>query len=141
MEWFTSNVITARTHVIGADGRGDRVLPIPPAALWEAGVAWSNDGTRLLAIRGYTGGEDDSRAAVRPVDGNGIGIEIDYLGAIEAGCCTSWEWSPDDSLVLGILVDASGDPLRQLLVDPVTGRSWSVPWGATSQPTWQRLTR
>ena len=116
-----------------------RVLPIPPAARWEGGVAWSNDGTRLLAIRGYTGGLDDSRAAARPVDGNGTGIEIDYPGTIEAGCCSSWEWSPDDSLILGTPIDPSRRPLPQLLVDPVTGRAWSAPWGATSDPTWQRL--
>lgn len=141
MEWVSSDELTARVHVIGADGRGDRVLPIPPTARWEAGRGWSNDGTRLLTIRGYTGLLDDSRAAARPVDGNGTGIEIDYPGAIEAGCCSSYEWSPDDSLVLGTPVDASGRPLPQLLVDPVTGRSWSVPWGGTSEPTWQRLAR
>jgi hypothetical protein len=141
MEWVSSDELTSRVHVIGADGRGDRVLPIPPNARWEAGRGWSNDGTRLLAIRGYTGGLDDSRAAARPVDGNGTGIEIDYPGAIEAGCCSSFEWSPDDSLVLGTPVDASGRPLPQLLVDPVTGRSWSAPWGANSEPAWQRLAR
>jgi dipeptidyl aminopeptidase/acylaminoacyl peptidase len=141
MEWLPSGHLTARIHVIGADGRGNRVLPIPPTARWEGGMAWSNDGTRLLAIRGYTGGLDDSRAAARPVDGNGTGIEIDHPGAIETGCCSSWEWSPDDSLILGTPVDASGEPLGQLLVDPATGRSWSAPWGATSGPTWQRLAR
>jgi dipeptidyl aminopeptidase/acylaminoacyl peptidase len=140
-EWVASDDLTVRIRVIGADGRGDRVLPIPPTARWEAGSGWSNDGTRLLAIRGYTGGLDASRAVARPVDGNGTGIEIDYPGAIEAGCCSSWEWSPDDSLVLGTPVDASGEPLPQLLVDPVTGRSWSVPWGASSEPAWQRLAR
>jgi dipeptidyl aminopeptidase/acylaminoacyl peptidase len=141
MEWVSSDELTSRVHVIGADGRGDRVLPIPPNARWEAGRGWSNDGTRLLAIRGYTGGLDDSRAVARPVDGNDTGIEIDHPGAVEAGCCSSYEWSPDDSLILGTPVDASGRPLPQLLVDPVTGRSWTAPWGATSEPTWQRLAR
>lgn len=140
-EWVSSDNLTVRIHVIRADGRGDRVLPMPPTARWEASRGWSNDGTRLLAIRGYTGGLDDSRAVARPVDGNGAGIEIDYPGAIEGGCCSSWEWSPDDSRVLGTPVDASGRPLPQLLVDPVTGKSWPAPWGASSEPAWQRLAR
>jgi dipeptidyl aminopeptidase/acylaminoacyl peptidase len=140
-QWVSSDDLTVRIHVIGADGRGDRVLLIPPTARWEASRGWSNDGTRLLAIRGYTGGLDDSRAVARPVDGNGTGIEIDYPGAIEGGCCSSWEWSPDDSLVLGTPVDASGRPLPQLLVDPVTGKSWPALWGASSEPAWQRLAR
>ncbi len=49
----TANDLTATTHIVSADGTNDRTLPRPPGALWDVAAAWSNDGTRLLLIRGY----------------------------------------------------------------------------------------
>jgi hypothetical protein len=49
-------------------------------------AAWSNDGTRLLLIRGYTGHWEDSRAAVIPVDRTSGGVDIPYEASIQGGC-------------------------------------------------------
>jgi len=138
-EWVDSAGVTAQIHIIEADGTGDRPLPIPPDAVWQAVRSWSNDGTRLLAIRGYTGGFDASVAVAVPVDGSGFGVEIDYPGVIQAECCSEWEWAPDDTSILGTPTDGVGRPLEQVLLDPVTGMSTEVPWTTYSHPTWQRL--
>lgn len=139
VEWVDSSDLTAQTHVMAADGTGDRILLTPPDAVWQAALSWSNDGTRLLAIRGYTGRFDESVAVAVPVDGNGFGIEFESTGAIGMDCCTAWEWAPDDSLILGTPTDRQGAPLDQVLLDPVTGSSKTVPWNSASRPTWQRL--
>ncbi len=139
VEWVNVEGMTAQTHVIRADGTGDRVLPIPPTAVWQAAWNWSNDGTRLLAIRGYTATMDRTRAVAIPVDGNGTGIEIEYPGAIQAACCSAWEWAPDDSWILGTPMNESGGALDQVLLDPVAGTSRAVPWRSVSQPAVQRL--
>lgn len=139
VEWADAESLTAQTHIIAANGTGDRILPIPPGAVWQAAWNWSNDGTRLLAIRGYTGGFEESLAVAIPVDGSGFGIEIEYPGAIRAGCCTAWEWAPDDSSILGTPTSDTGAILDQVLLDPVAGTSRTLPWSSVSQPSWQRL--
>jgi dipeptidyl aminopeptidase/acylaminoacyl peptidase len=139
IEWIDSGSLTAQTHVMAADGSGDRVLPLPEDAVWQAAFSWSNDGTRLLAIRGYTGGYEGSVAVAMPVDGSGHGIEFDASGAIATECCTAWEWAPDDSAILGTPTDDAGRPFDQVVLDPVTGTSTVVPWQTTSHPSWQRL--
>jgi hypothetical protein len=131
--------MTAQIHVVDADGTGDRLLPIPPGAVWEAFRSWSNGGTRLLATRGYTGSYEEAVAAVIPVDGSGTGIEIDYSHVIPPVCCPEWEWAPDDASILGIAPDAEGSPVAQVLLDPVAGTASAVPWTTSSLPTWQRL--
>jgi len=131
--------LTARTHVISADGTMDRELPAPPAAVWNALPEWSNDGTRLFIVRGYTPFFEDVRAVVIPADGGGLGVEIPYPGILTGECCSTWEWSPDDSNILGTPTDARGQPLQQVILDPDTGGSREAPWLSTSRPTWQRL--
>ncbi|MEX1169715.1 MAG: hypothetical protein WEE50_06205 [Chloroflexota bacterium] len=138
-EWQDASTLTAQAHIVEADGTGDRVLPLPPGAIWQAPLSWSNDGTRLLAIRGYTGGYEESVAVALPVDGSGFGVEVEYPGDLNAECCSVWEWAPDDSVILGNPVDSTGKLLDQLLLDPVSGASRTVPWTTTSTPTWQRL--
>jgi hypothetical protein len=140
-EWVDSPDLTVREHIIAADGTGDRILPIPAGAMWEAGMAWSNDGTRLLSIRGYSGSYDGSRAVARPVDGTGTGSEIDYDGTINAECCSAWQWAADDASILGPPTGPLGQALDQVLLDPVAGTSRTVPWSTTSPPAWQRLAR
>jgi hypothetical protein len=137
--WVDSNDLTAQTHIIAADGTGDRILPMPPDVMWQVGLSWSNDGTRLLAIRGYTGGFEESRAVAIPVDGSGFGIEIEYPGVIQPACCSVWEWAPDDSWILGTPTSDTGAFLDQVLLDPVAGTSRTLPWKSVSQPSWQRL--
>jgi dipeptidyl aminopeptidase/acylaminoacyl peptidase len=138
VEWVDATGITAQTHVMAADGTGDRVLPLPQGAVWQAPMSWSNDGTRLLAIRGYTGGSERALAVAVPADGSGFGVEFDSPGSINSLCC-GWEWAPDDSYILGTPGDPLDRPLGQVLLHPATGTSKAVPWRATSNPTWQRL--
>ncbi len=141
-EWMGLNGIDVQTHVIAADGTGDRVLPIPKDAVWQAPGSWSNDGTRLFAIRGYTGDSGQARPVAVPVTGSGTGIEIPYPGGgIGAGNVSDWEWAPDDTSILGTPTDDIGRTLPQLLLDPVAGTSRTAPWGSVSQPSWQRLGR
>jgi hypothetical protein len=138
-EWIDAEDLTIRTHVINVDGTGDRVLATPSGAVWEAPMAWSNDGSRLLSIRGYDGSHGLSRAVVRPVVGADTGVEIHYSGIINEECCVAWEWAPDDTSILGTATDVVGKPLQQVVLDPRTGTASNVPWSTTSGPTWQRL--
>ena len=133
-----TGAINARTHVIAADGTGDRVLPDPPGAVWNAGPTWSNDGTTLLIVRGYAPGYEDVRAVVIPSDGRSTGIEIPYDGVINGECCAAFEWAPDDSKILATPSDIDGAPLQQVIIDPRTGASQTAPWTTTSDPAWQR---
>ena len=129
--------LSAKTHVVNADGTGDRELPSPPGAVWNAHATWSNDGTRLFLARGFTPGEDDVRGFVVPADGSNAGIQIAPAGSVETACCAAWLWSPDDTELLGrptaitngvpmVILDAAGGPVR------------AAPGGAISDPTWQR---
>jgi hypothetical protein len=133
------NGIDVQTHIIAADGTGDRILPIPTDAVWQAPESWSNDGTRLLAIRGYTGGAEQARPVAIPVDGSGSGIEIPFPGGMGTPSTSAWEWAPDDSSILGTPASVSGALLAQVLLDPVAGTFRTLPWQSVSQPSWQRL--
>lgn len=129
---------TAHVHVISADGSGDREFKAPPNAEWSAGSDWSNDGTRLLILRGYTPEQEDVRAVILPVDGESSGIEIRIPELVNGGCCPDWEWAPDDSMILGTPADGQSMALQQIIIDPSTGIVRSAPWTSTSDPTWQR---
>jgi Tol biopolymer transport system component len=131
--------LTAHTHIVAADGTGDRQLPDPPGAVWNAGSEWSNDGTRLFILRGYRPFFEDVRPTIVPADGSSVGVELPYPGSINQECCSSWEWAPDDSAILGTPTDTVGRPMPQVLLDPQTGGVREVPWTSTSDPTWQRL--
>ena len=131
--------INARTHIIRADGTDDRELPLPDAAVWNAGSEWSNDGTRLAILRGYTDGFDDVRLVVSPTDGSSPGREIPFAGMLTAECCAAFEWSPDDTSLLVTPAGPGGAPLPQVIIDLIGGSSRPAPWGSTSDPTWQRL--
>ena len=138
-DWVNSSDLTVQIHVMRADGSGDRTLTMPSGAVWQAGQAWSNDGTRIVAIRGYSGGNEQSRAVALPVDGSGAGVEIDYPGAIQQGCCTAWEWAPDDTWILGTPTNAAGAALDQVRLDPISGGSGTVTWKGVSPPSIQRV--
>jgi dipeptidyl aminopeptidase/acylaminoacyl peptidase len=123
-------------HVVGADGSGDRALPMAPGATFQDLPVWSNDGTRLAVIRGYASHNEDVRVAIVPADGSGVGIET---RAKLTGCCdNAMEWAPSDSAVLLLPEDLDGTFVSQILVDPTTGTTTTASWGATSLPTWER---
>jgi Tol biopolymer transport system component len=130
--------LTAKTHVVAFDGSGDRELPSPPGAVWNAHATWSNDGKKIFIARAYTSGEDDVRGAVLPANGSDFGVEVAPAG-VETNCCAAWMWSPDDSKLLGRSSPIGGTPQKLVIIDLATKTVSSVPWTSTSDPTWQRL--
>lgn len=133
----TSEVISARTYVISADGTDDRRLDQHPESIADFHVAWSNDGTRLIIGRIFSP-EGAAQLAVVPVDGRDLGVELECPPAGEIGLCSEsvWSWSPDDSMLVGLLTGGSGGRAR-LLADPLTGKTRIVDW-PTSAVDWQR---
>ena len=134
-----ANVLTARIHVISADGTGDRPLPLGKPAIWEGNAAWSNDGSRLVAASGHTADNAQVYGAIVPADGSGPGVETDQALVVDGGCCVHQEWSPDDRSILATPADVSQLPLQQILWDPATGHLAPAKWTAVSGPAWQRL--
>jgi Tol biopolymer transport system component len=127
-------------HVVGIDGRGDHVLPMPAGAVFQDAPAWSNDGTRLAITRGYAKHNEDMAIAAVPADGTGTGIESTH-GL--TGCCdTLLQWSPDDTSVL-VMPDTNHDGVNPeyLLFDPSTGKTAQAPWTGFAPPAWQRVVR
>ena len=140
--WTWSNEVSglsARTHIVNADGTGDRELPMPPGVFWNAHAAWSNDGTRIFTVRGYTADYRDVRGFVQPADGTDPGIEVAPSGSVENECCAAWSWSPDDRFLQGRPVAYSAARAPQILIDVEHRKVVPTPWLTTSDPTWQRL--
>lgn len=138
-DWGDSSSWTVRVRVVAADGTGDRLLPTHPDAVWESALAWSNDGTRLVALRGYTGAGGVGRVVVVPVDGSAIGVELDEAAIAHAEDCPSWEWAPDDSAILTAPAGALGENRTPVIFDPDAGTPRAAFWTTASCPTWQRL--
>jgi hypothetical protein len=133
--------ISLRTHVMSADGTGDVLVDTHPDSFADGGGGgWSNDGTRLIVNRWYTGADGDIiRSAIVPADGSSVGIDIECASFASPDACNAdWIWSPDDSVILGVTSDASGQPLPQFLADPLTGKTRPAPWTATGNSDWQR---
>ena len=130
--------ITARTHVMRADGSGDRLLDAAPGTFYDAAWvgAWSNDSTRLIVTRGYDDEDSDEHIAVVGLDSSTPSVELDCAGVGLASCVGAWTWAPDDSVLLGAV---GPDQRRHLLADPATGIVTDAPWDASGPPTWQRL--
>jgi dipeptidyl aminopeptidase/acylaminoacyl peptidase len=129
---------TVRAHIIRADGTGDRLLPSPTITEFQAPESWSNDGTRMLVVRGEFTSSSGQPVAI-PVDGSGPGVEIPYPGGMSPTDTADWTWAPDDSAILGAPSDPSGTILDQVMLDPVNGTIRTPSWASVSQATWQRL--
>jgi hypothetical protein len=129
--------LSSKTHVVNADGTGDREVPVPPGAVWNAHATWSNDGKRLFLAEGFTADESDVRGFVVPADGTGPGVQIAPAGSVETNCCAAWLWSPDDSELLGRPASLTGGA-PMLILDAAGGPVRTVPGDAISDPTWQR---
>ena len=128
--------ISARTHVVAADGTGDKLVDTDPRSVAASGLTWSNDGTRLIIDRFYS--DTDVRQVIVPVDGSSLGVEIGCPPAkVSAECVVAWSWSPDDSQLLGTL-DLGGQS-AQFFADPLTGTIKNAPWTGGGEPAWQRL--
>jgi hypothetical protein len=125
--------LSARTHVVGADGSGDVMVDTDPTATADAGLTWSNDGTRLIV--GRFRGDRSGEVAIVPIDRSGPGVVIDCSpNAVTEDCnTTDWMFSPDDSVLIGPA--ASG---AHMLADPLTGKVRAAAWTG-DRPSWQRL--
>ena len=137
----SNNQITDRNsyevHVVNSDGTGDATLPMPASAVFQDRPIWSNDGKRLVIVRGYATHNQDTRLAIVPADGSNTGVETKPQ---ITGCCdTVMDWSPDDSTILVLPEDLNGNMTPQLLIDPTTGASTDASWNGVSLPAWQRL--
>ena len=138
--WGGANVaLNPRTHIVRADGTGDRELPLAPGSLWDAGSEWSNDGTRLIVVRGYNDSFSGVQVAIVPADGSSAGREVAYAGTLNLECCVSFEWSPDDREILATPAGSSGEPLEQVMIDVESATGAPVSWDTRADPTWQRL--
>ena len=132
---------TVETYVVTADGKDARILP-SPAGAWQAPESWSNDGTKVLVIRGSEVlGTDIPRPAVIPVDGSGLGVEIPYPAGMDTDPTTAWEWAPDDSSILGAPTSHAGAVLNQVILDPANATLRAAPWNSVSEAAWQRVAR
>lgn len=138
-QWTEEVGLTARSHVVAADGTRNREIPAPAGAVWNAHATWSNDGERLFLVHGFTSDFADVRGWLVPSDLGSPGVELVPAGFAETECCAAWSWSPDDSTLFGRLVAVGDQPARQVLVDVATGKAREPAWEARSAPSWQRL--
>ena len=122
---------------MNSDGSGDVALPMPASAVFQDLPVWSNDGTRLVIVRGYAAHAEDVRLAIVPADGANSGVETKPS---ISGCCDyAVDWSPDDSRILFLPEDMNGTMTPQLLINPSTGATTIASWDGISVPAWQRL--
>jgi Tol biopolymer transport system component len=129
---------TAHTRVMAADGSDDRSLPMPDDAQFNYSAVWSNDGKRLVMLRGYaTAGDGDNVAAVVPADGSGPGLET--ARSLFPDQSLDFAWAPDDTSVVVIRQSARGEALEAQLLDPLTGAIRPAPYSASTSLNWQRL--
>ena len=119
-------------HVVGTNGRVDRVVGPAPGATFEAWPQWDPQGRRLLIER------DDGDGVVHPVIvdlGGGpdvvVDTEISRNGAAK-------EWAPDGASVLAQRTDGTGRQLQQEIWDARMGNVTTVGWPSFTPPAWQR---
>lgn len=137
--WRWSNMadgMSAESRIVLADGSGDRRIPSPPGAVWNAHATWSNDGTRLFVVHGFDAAFGDVRGYVVPADGSSAGVEVAPDGFAERDCCAAWIWSPDDTRILG---RPGPQGAQQVIIDVEKRTARLAPWTAGSDPAWQRL--
>jgi Tol biopolymer transport system component len=139
--WWPAEVFTVRAHIIDVASRQDRLAdPDLSSEFWDAPGPWSNDGERLILVRGHAdSGYEDVTAAIVPTSGTGSPVGTAHGVALIRECCATFDWAPDDSSILWSPTDGSGRPEAQLLIDPETGTVTPAPWQAISDPAWQRL--
>jgi dipeptidyl aminopeptidase/acylaminoacyl peptidase len=120
-------------HVVGTDGKDDRVVGHLPGATFEAWPQWDPQGHRLLIER------KDALDAVHPVI-------VDLDGAPDVAIQTSISengagklWSPDGASILAQRTAADGQQLQQELWNATTGKVTPVGWPSTTPPLWQRV--
>jgi Tol biopolymer transport system component len=120
--------------VMNADGSDKhRFNTDGPAGWWEGEMVPSPDGKWVLMWRVPPEGQGPGGLTIYPADGSGDGMPIgpDIVGTAH------WSWAPDSTKVLMNYNDSAEG--GQVLIDPVTGEWNAAPWGANTEPDWQRL--
>jgi Tol biopolymer transport system component len=113
-------------HLVGTDGKNDRVIENPPLVVHQCGPEWSPDGEHLVVFRAYDGGL--TRYAIIPLVG-GAGVETDSaygFGTVR--------WSPDGKF---LAINPPGAPEESELVNIATGDRRLVSFWITAN--WQRV--
>ena len=138
--WSASaEAFTVRARILNVATKQDRpVDPHGADAFWDGEAVWSNDGQRLVYVRGHTDEYADVTAAVIRADGTGR-VDTAHGKELNRECCAKFEWAPNDRWILWRPVDTYGSPQGQLLIDPNTGAVTKAPWQAISIPALQRL--
>jgi RNA polymerase sigma-70 factor, ECF subfamily len=100
-----------------------------------------DEGERAIVLHyflGLPGGAEGlARSVVVPIDRSSAGVELDCPANAPLNDCTAdWQWSPDDTALLGV---RSGE--SAVMADPATGKIRPAPWTATGYPAWQRVTK
>ena len=123
-------------HVVAADGTGDRQIDADPGTAYNAAISqWSNDGSRLVVIRGDGTAE---QALIVSTTGDAPAVELTCGLSGVTGCPgVTWIWSPDDTVLVGTL-SADDGSTRYYLADSDTGRITPTEWTGTGAPDWQR---
>jgi Tol biopolymer transport system component len=127
-----------KAHTMMTDGTEQRALPTPADSRWNYLGGWSNDGTRLVVIRGYMrDGSGLVTAAIVPAHGSDTDVETARQSSI--GNDSRPEFAPDDASILVIRPNWSGEPGTPLYVDSTTGVARSAPFAANKFSAWQRI--
>ena len=128
-----------RLHVVSADGKDARLVDPSPGIAYDAGDAWSNDGTRFVRSHG-----DGVAERLEIVSGTGDSTPLEFTcdtadcpADLEIGNI-AWTWAPDDSVLLGELT-AEGGSTTYYLADSDTARITPLDWTGTGPLSWQRL--
>ena len=139
--WDTArHGITARTHVIAADGTGDLRAARPAGCRLECQphvVERRNATVHRSWIHLRSSRMFDRSWSPRTAAASASRSRIQ--AAINGECCADFAWSPDDSTILITPTNELGVPQQQVILDPLTGASEPASWKSTSDPTWQRL--
>jgi Tol biopolymer transport system component len=132
------------THIVAADGSGDRAFDAVPDPISPL----SNDGTRILARR-QEGVQPPRPPVIAPINGDREPVVLACSPGPDIECSTAltyWTWSPDDSTLIGTsLNEPSGSEgpawWTYVLVDADTGRVTKLDWvfDVGSTPAWQRV--
>jgi hypothetical protein len=124
-------------RIIAADGSGDQ----PFDALRSDRLSSpSNDGTRIVidvAEVDLPGDDSHQKSVVVPIDGEGERVELACGPGTKIGCAWSWFWSPDDSMLIGLVPREPWNTYLQ--ADSDTGQVTQLHWVGVGTPAWQRV--
>ena len=127
-----SGVNRYRTHIVNADGTGDRLIEAPPdrSDVWPV---WSPDGRFIHFERvagDYLGPDAEVWLAIARADGTGL-VEI---GEVSEPSGIEAIWSPDGTRLLAHYATGGGT----FEIDPVEGTAQVLAWTTSGDLSWQR---